>query len=173
MRALSNEIVAAIRELVQLNPLYREHMQYFTQRVDIADPFKLVRSRRPVVLPSTRVHLTMPWVVSCSSLRPFGPRRGRRGVSERQRSRRWRLHETAPPRRRRRDPTRVYVVIRTPSTRCHIGPSRATAMLRAGRLRGVPGYGERSGPTDGAGGARRRQEIEVGSGSRQPRERTE
>ena len=49
VRALSNEIVAAIRELVQLNPLYREHMQYFTQRVDIADPFKLVRSRRPVV----------------------------------------------------------------------------------------------------------------------------
>jgi len=41
VRALSNEIVAAIRELVQLNPLYREHMQYFTQRVDIADPFKL------------------------------------------------------------------------------------------------------------------------------------
>ena len=41
--------MAAIRELVQLNPLYREHMQYFTQRVDIADPFKLVRSRRPVV----------------------------------------------------------------------------------------------------------------------------
>ena len=43
---------------------------------------------------STRVHRTMPWMVSCSSLRPFGPRRGRRGVSERQRSRRWRLHET-------------------------------------------------------------------------------
>ena len=41
VKALSNEIVAAIRELVQLNPLYREHMQYFTQRVDIADPFKL------------------------------------------------------------------------------------------------------------------------------------
>ena len=57
-----------------------------------------------------------------------GPKR----VSERQRSRRWRLHETAPPRRRRRDPTRVYVVVMTPSTRCHIGPSRATAMLRAG-----------------------------------------
>ncbi|KAJ1458314.1 Lon protease C-terminal proteolytic domain-containing protein [Pelagophyceae sp. CCMP2097] len=41
LRALSNEVVAVIRELVQLNPLYREHMQYFTQRVDIADPFKL------------------------------------------------------------------------------------------------------------------------------------
>ena len=33
---------------------------------------------------------------------------------------------------RRRDPTRVSVVIRTPSTRCHIGPRRVTAMFRAG-----------------------------------------
>ena len=51
----------------------------------------------------------MTWVVSFSSLSCFGPRRGRRGVSERPQSRRWRLHETAPPRRRPRDPTRVYV----------------------------------------------------------------
>lgn len=41
VRALSNEIVATIRELVQLNPLYREHMHFFAQRVDISDPFKL------------------------------------------------------------------------------------------------------------------------------------
>ena len=40
-----------------------------------------VRSRRPVVLwcfhfiQTTRVHLTMKWVVSLSVLRPFGPRR--------------------------------------------------------------------------------------------------
>ena len=80
-------------------------------------------------------HLTMKWVVSFLILSCFRPSRGRRGVPERQRSRRWRLHETAPPRRRRRDPTRVYVVIRTPSTRCHIGPRRATTMLRAGRPR--------------------------------------
>ena len=39
----------------------------------------LVRSRRPAVLrrlhaiDATRVHLTMTWVVSFSSLRPFGP----------------------------------------------------------------------------------------------------
>ena len=33
--------MAAIRELVQLNPLYREHMQYFTQRVDICVEIKL------------------------------------------------------------------------------------------------------------------------------------
>ena len=76
----------------------------------------------------TRVCLTMPEVVSSSILSCFGPRRGRRGVSEGPRSRRWRRHETAPPRCRRRDPTRVYVVVMTPSTRCHI-----TAMLRAGR----------------------------------------
>ena len=43
----------------------------------------------------TRGHRTMPWVVSFPILSCFGPRRGRRGVSERERSRRWR-HETAP-----------------------------------------------------------------------------
>jgi len=41
IRALSNEVVATIRELVQVNPLYREHMNFFTQRVDIGDPYKL------------------------------------------------------------------------------------------------------------------------------------
>ena len=52
----------------------------------------VVRSRRPVVLwclhffNTTRVHLTMTWVVSFSSLRPFGPSRDtamlRAGTSE-------------------------------------------------------------------------------------------
>jgi len=41
IRAISNEIVATIRELVQMNPLYREHMQFFAQRIDISDPYKL------------------------------------------------------------------------------------------------------------------------------------
>ena len=44
---------------------------------------------------ATRVHLTMKWVVSFSILSNFGPRRGRRGVSERTRSRRWRLRDRA------------------------------------------------------------------------------
>jgi hypothetical protein len=35
-------------------------------------------------------------VVSLSILGRFGPRRGRRGVSERPRSRRWRLHDHTP-----------------------------------------------------------------------------
>ena len=84
---------------------------------------------------TTRGHRTMTWVVSFSSLSRFGPRRGRRGVSERPQSRRWRLHETAPPRRRPRDPTRVYVVIRTPSARRPIAAEtarRATVSTIAG-----------------------------------------
>ena len=98
---------------------------FFTTVSDAASVYAIVMHR---------LHLLMKWVVCSSILSRFGPRRGRRGVSESNtRSRRWRLHETAPPRRRRRDPTRGYVVLRTPSTRCHVGPRRATAMLRAGR----------------------------------------
>ena len=47
---------------------------------------QMVRSRRPVVLGCfhflgwTRVHLTMKWVVSISSLRPFGPAMLRAGA---------------------------------------------------------------------------------------------
>ena len=47
------------------------------------------------VLGWTRGHRTTPGVVSSSILSCFGPRRGRRGVSERQRSRRWRLRDHA------------------------------------------------------------------------------
>ena len=52
-----------------------------SKRAKKAEGFaKKVRSRRPVVLwwfhfiQTTRVHLTMKWVVSFSILRPFGPR---------------------------------------------------------------------------------------------------
>lgn len=41
IRAYSNEIVATLREIVKLNPLFKEHMQYFSQRIDIHNPFKL------------------------------------------------------------------------------------------------------------------------------------
>jgi len=60
-----------------------------------------VRSRR----------LTSMRVVSFASLSRFGPRRGRRGVS--------RVDGVVT---RQRCHTRVYVVLGTPSTRCHIGP---------------------------------------------------
>ena len=43
----------------------------------------MVRSRRPRRLhavDATRVHLTMTWVVSFSSLRPFGPTMPRAGI---------------------------------------------------------------------------------------------
>ena len=45
-----------------------------------------VRSRRPTSVPSTRGHQTRSWLVSFLLKRPFGPRRGRRGGSERQHS---------------------------------------------------------------------------------------
>lgn len=41
IRAYSNEIVATLREIVKLNPLFKEHMQYFSQRIDIHNPYKL------------------------------------------------------------------------------------------------------------------------------------
>ncbi|KAL3662049.1 hypothetical protein V7S43_012856 [Phytophthora oleae] len=41
IRAYSNEIVATLREIVKMNPLFKEHMQYFSQRIDIHNPYKL------------------------------------------------------------------------------------------------------------------------------------
>ena len=41
MRAHVNEIVGVIRELVRVNPLFKEQMAFFTQRVDVSEPHKL------------------------------------------------------------------------------------------------------------------------------------
>jgi Lon-like ATP-dependent protease len=41
IRAYSNEIVATLREIVKMNPLFKEHMQYFSQRIDIHNPYRL------------------------------------------------------------------------------------------------------------------------------------
>ncbi|KAL7691775.1 putative ribosomal protein S5 domain 2-type [Plasmopara halstedii] len=41
IRAYSNEIVATLREIVKMNPLFKDHMQYFSQRVDVHNPYKL------------------------------------------------------------------------------------------------------------------------------------
>nr|CCA20675.1 unnamed protein product putative [Albugo laibachii Nc14] len=41
VRAYSNEIVATLREIVKLNPLFKDHMQFFSRRIDIHNPFKL------------------------------------------------------------------------------------------------------------------------------------
>ncbi|EQC40477.1 ATP-dependent protease La, variant [Saprolegnia diclina VS20] len=41
IKAYSNEIVATLREIVKLNPLFKEHIQYFSQRIDINNPFLL------------------------------------------------------------------------------------------------------------------------------------
>lgn len=41
VRALSNEILSTIREVAQMNPLFRENLQFFPMRVDANDPFRL------------------------------------------------------------------------------------------------------------------------------------
>jgi len=41
IRALTNEILSTIREVAQLNPLFREHMTLSPTRIDANDPFRL------------------------------------------------------------------------------------------------------------------------------------
>jgi ATP-dependent Lon protease len=43
VKAYANEILACIREIVKLNPMFREHVQYFVQTADLNDPWRLVR----------------------------------------------------------------------------------------------------------------------------------
>jgi ATP-dependent Lon protease len=33
-------VVATIRELVKVNPLFKEHFNFYTQKIDVQDPFK-------------------------------------------------------------------------------------------------------------------------------------
>lgn len=41
IRALSNEIISTIREVAQVNQLFRENLQFFPMRVDANDPYRL------------------------------------------------------------------------------------------------------------------------------------
>mmetsp|Transcript_19443 Transcript_19443/g.55940 ORF Transcript_19443/g.55940 Transcript_19443/m.55940 type:complete len:1075 (-) Transcript_19443:91-3315(-) len=41
IRALTNEVLSCIREVAQLNPLFRDHLRFFPNRVDSSDPFRL------------------------------------------------------------------------------------------------------------------------------------
>jgi ATP-dependent Lon protease len=41
IRALSNEVLSVIREVAQMNALFRESLQFFPARVDANDPYKL------------------------------------------------------------------------------------------------------------------------------------
>ncbi|KAL3910806.1 MAG: hypothetical protein SGILL_007548, partial [Bacillariaceae sp.] len=41
IRALSNEILSTIREVSQINPLFRENVSYFSMRLDANDPYRL------------------------------------------------------------------------------------------------------------------------------------
>jgi ATP-dependent Lon protease len=41
IRALSNEILSTIREVAQINPLFRENVSFFSMRLDANDPYRL------------------------------------------------------------------------------------------------------------------------------------
>ena len=41
LRALTNEVISTIREIAQVNPLFRENLQFFPMRVDANNPHKL------------------------------------------------------------------------------------------------------------------------------------
>uniref|UniRef100_A0A7S4HR69 Lon N-terminal domain-containing protein n=1 Tax=Odontella aurita TaxID=265563 RepID=A0A7S4HR69_9STRA len=41
IRALTNEVLSTIRDVAQMNPLFREHLQYFPNRIDPSDPYRL------------------------------------------------------------------------------------------------------------------------------------
>ena len=41
IRALTNEILSTIREVAQMSPIFREHIHYFSTKVDANDPFRL------------------------------------------------------------------------------------------------------------------------------------
>jgi Lon-like ATP-dependent protease len=41
IRALSNEILSTIREVAQINPLFRENVQFVSMRLDVNDPYRL------------------------------------------------------------------------------------------------------------------------------------
>ena len=43
VKAYSNEILTTLREVIKINPMFKEHVQYFTQRLDVQDVHKLVR----------------------------------------------------------------------------------------------------------------------------------
>ena len=97
-----------LRNWSQVLKKERRHAQYMAELLgkEVAPEKQLEEMRRARRVPDvTRISQTTPGVVYFLILGPFGPRRGRRGVSERQRSRRWRLYETASPRRRRREAT--------------------------------------------------------------------
>jgi hypothetical protein len=73
-----------------------------------------VASRRLHAVDATRVHQTMPGVLSLSNLRPFGPRRGRAACPREERSRRW------------REVARTDAVAATASMRCRVALTPST-----------------------------------------------
>jgi hypothetical protein len=38
---MSNEIIATLREIMAINPMFQQHMSFFARRVDVTNPYSL------------------------------------------------------------------------------------------------------------------------------------
>jgi hypothetical protein len=38
---MSNEIIATLREIMTVNPMFQQHMSFFARRVDVTNPYAL------------------------------------------------------------------------------------------------------------------------------------
>ena len=56
VKAYANEILGLIREIVTLNPIFREHVTYFVQTADLNDPWRLVCVCVCILLSHTHAH---------------------------------------------------------------------------------------------------------------------
>ena len=159
---LQTEVTARERQLQARREFLlseQERKKKLEEEIDIIKT-ELVRTQSGIgclhAIDATRFHRTMPGVVSFSSLSCFGPRRGRRGASR---------VDGVVTGHHCRDPTGVYVVLGTPSTRCHIGPLPVNTMLRAGH--GVAGVRALRGDVEGLrGGVRLPGDVLLEDGAR-------
>jgi len=60
VKAHSNQIIATIREIVKINPMIREQMNFFTQKVDMQDPYKVRLRRRRWCPTPALAHPSLP-----------------------------------------------------------------------------------------------------------------
>lgn len=65
IKALSNEVVATIRELIKVNPLFKEHFNFYTQKIDVVDPFRVGGSSAGLAFAVTTGSLRVPCPLVC------------------------------------------------------------------------------------------------------------
>jgi nucleoside diphosphate kinase len=78
IKALSQEVVATIRELVRVNTLFKEHFNFYTQKIDIVDPFKV---KRMILNSKSCLNMARKWCGATPSSRSTSTSTRRRSTS--------------------------------------------------------------------------------------------